>query len=71
MKRVLALGVVVIAGALIAGCASGRGSAQAKAEADEPAGPAPFETGWQRPDPTGTAFFKPAVSGGTGVVRSW
>jgi hypothetical protein len=71
MKRVLVLGVVVVAGALIAGCASGRGSAQAKAGTDEHGGPPPFETGWQRPDPTGTAFFKEAVSGGAGVVRPW
>ena len=68
MKRVLAVASIVVAGALVAGCASGRG---AKADAGDERGPAPFETGWQRPDPTGTAFFKEALSGGAGVVRSW
>ena len=69
MKRALALVVVLGAGALVAGCASARVSGQANVEAGR--APAAFETGWQRPDPTGTNLFKPALSRGDGVHQGW
>jgi hypothetical protein len=63
MARVLFLALLTLLGAVAAGCA-------AKKTADTERLPA-FETGWQRPDPTGTNFYKPALSGGTAVEPRW